>query len=120
MSGTLELFCWVQGDPHDQAFSLEIAGTKTVSALKKAIKAEKKPAFDHVPADTLKLWKVSASYQDEPVPLRADAGNAPLAGQCQVQSERRRWRSSRTSQAQGRYRRRSGIESIGATQERDP
>ena len=62
MSGTLELFCWVQGDDHRQAFSLKIAGTETVSALKKAIKEKKKLAFDHVPADTLKLWKVSASY----------------------------------------------------------
>ena len=90
MSGTLELFCWVQGDDYRQAFSLEIAGTKTVSALKKAIKEEKKVAFKHVDADTLKLWKVSASYERELMPLRADAGNAPLAGQCQVQS----WKSS--------------------------
>jgi hypothetical protein len=54
------------------------------------IKEKKKPEFDHVPADTLKLWKVSASYEREPMPLQADAGNAPLAGQCQVQS----WKSS--------------------------
>jgi hypothetical protein len=40
-----------------------------VGALKKVIKEEKKPAFDHVPANTLKLWKVSTSYQDEPMPL---------------------------------------------------
>jgi hypothetical protein len=73
---TLELFCWVQGDPHDQAFSLQIAETKTVSALKKAIKEEKKIAFGHVDADSLKLWKVSASYEHEPTPLRAVADNS--------------------------------------------
>jgi hypothetical protein len=37
---------------------LEIVGIKTLAALKKAIK-EEKPAFDHVPANTLKLWNVS-------------------------------------------------------------
>jgi hypothetical protein len=61
MSSTLELFCWVQGDDLQEAFSLEIAGTKTVSALKKAIKEEKKVAFEHVDAGSLKLWAVSAS-----------------------------------------------------------
>jgi hypothetical protein len=78
MSDTLELFCWVQGDPHDQAFAVKIAGTERVGALKKAIKEEKKVAFVQVDANNLKLWKVSASYQDEPMPLRADAGNANI------------------------------------------
>ena len=32
---------------------------ESVGSLKKAIKEEKKPAFDRVPADTLILWKVS-------------------------------------------------------------
>jgi hypothetical protein len=31
-----------------------------VADLRKAIKQEKRPYFDHVPADTLDLWKVSA------------------------------------------------------------
>ena len=66
---TLELFCWVQGDDPRHVFPLEIAETKTVGALKEAIKEKKKPAFDHVVADTLNLWRVSASYQDEPMPL---------------------------------------------------
>jgi hypothetical protein len=87
MSGTLELFCWVQGDDPRQAFSLKIAGAETVSALKEAIKEKKKVSFEHVDADTLKLWKVSASYQREPMPLRADAGDAPLAGQHQIRPE---------------------------------
>jgi hypothetical protein len=59
MSRTLELNCLVQGDDSRRVFQLEIASTKTVSALKDPIKDKKKPAFDHVPADTLVLWKVS-------------------------------------------------------------
>jgi len=94
MSGTLELFCWVKGDPLDQAFPLKIAGTETVGALKKAIKEEKKVAFEQVDADALKLWAVSVSYEREPMPLRADAGTAFLSGQYEVQSEQRLWRSS--------------------------
>jgi hypothetical protein len=90
MSDTFELFCWVQGDPHDQAFPLKIAGTEAVGTLKDMIKEKKEPEFDRVVAGSLKLWKVSASYQQEPMPLRADAGNAPLAVRCQVRSERRR------------------------------
>ena len=37
---------------------------KKVSALKRAIKNEKKPAFDHVPADDLKIFKVSFPVDD--------------------------------------------------------
>jgi len=56
---TLELNCLVLGDDRSHIFTIEIPDTKTVSALKKAIKDEKKPAFDHIPADTLILWNVS-------------------------------------------------------------
>jgi hypothetical protein len=63
MSDTFELFCWVQGDRHDQAFPLKIAGTQTVGDLKEAIKEKMEPAFDHVRANTLKLWQVSTSYK---------------------------------------------------------
>jgi hypothetical protein len=59
MFRTLELNCLVQGDDLRNAFSVEIASTKNVSALKQRIRKEKEPAFDHVPADTLVLWKVS-------------------------------------------------------------
>ena len=47
------------GEPHNHIFPVKIARTESVGVLKKAIKAEKQPAFDHVPADTLVLWKVS-------------------------------------------------------------
>jgi hypothetical protein len=51
----------VQGDDHNETFGIGIAGTNTVGDLKKAIK-EKKPAFDQVAADTLKLWKASRHF----------------------------------------------------------
>jgi hypothetical protein len=50
----------VLGDDPSHVFTIEIGGTKNVSTLKKAIKNEKKPAFDHVRADALVLWKARA------------------------------------------------------------
>jgi hypothetical protein len=55
----LELNCLVQGDGPRNAFSIEIESTKNVSALQQVIRKRKEPALDHVPADTLVLWKVS-------------------------------------------------------------
>jgi Crinkler effector protein N-terminal domain len=55
-SPLLEINCLVHGEPRSHIFPVKIAGTESVGALKKAIKDEKKPAFDHVPADTLVLW----------------------------------------------------------------
>ena len=49
----------VLGHDASRIFLIEIAERKTVGALRKAIKDEKRPTFDHVPADTLLLWKVS-------------------------------------------------------------
>jgi hypothetical protein len=46
------------GDPSD-IFAIEIALTKDVIALRKAIKDENKHEFDGVDAKTLKLWDVS-------------------------------------------------------------
>ena len=56
MSDAFVLNC--DDDPR-HVFSVGIAVTESVSALRKAIKVEKKPAFDHIPADTLVLWSVS-------------------------------------------------------------
>ena len=64
MPNTLALNCLVSGDDPDHIFTIEIANTKNVSALKKAIKAEKQVAFQHVDADTLVLWKVSCPVDD--------------------------------------------------------
>jgi hypothetical protein len=52
------LNCWVLGDEVNRVFSVDISGTKNVSALKDAI-SERNP--DLGPARTLELWKVSAS-----------------------------------------------------------
>src|ERR1700720_5055208 len=57
----LNLNCWVHGDEPQNVFPVKIARDETVGALKKAIKEEKKPLFDHIPADSLELWKVSNS-----------------------------------------------------------
>ena len=59
MSGTLDLNCLVLGHDASHIFPIEIAESKTVGTLRKAIKDEKRPAFDHVPTDALLLWKVS-------------------------------------------------------------
>jgi Crinkler effector protein N-terminal domain len=55
----LELNCLVLGDDSSHIFTIEIQGTKNISALKEVIKDKKKPVFDNVPADALKLFKVS-------------------------------------------------------------
>jgi hypothetical protein len=55
----LELNCLVRGDGTDHVFTIEIVNTKNVSALRKAIKEEKKHKFKHVDADSLILWNVS-------------------------------------------------------------
>jgi Crinkler effector protein N-terminal domain len=60
----LELNCLVLGDDSSHIFTIEIQGTKNISALRKAIKEEKKPIFDHVPADALKLFKVPFPVDD--------------------------------------------------------
>jgi len=62
MPTILELNCLVSGDNRGRIFTIEIADTKNVGALKDSIKVKKKPAFDHVPADTLALWKVSLPH----------------------------------------------------------
>ncbi len=55
----LELNCLMLGEGRGHIFPLEIPGTKTVGALREAIKDKKKNAFYHVDADTLILWRVS-------------------------------------------------------------
>ncbi|KAL4065048.1 hypothetical protein J3A83DRAFT_4263978 [Scleroderma citrinum] len=56
---TLTLNCFVLGDTPDHIFPVEIALTKTVGALKKAIKEEKPHAFHTVDADQLVLYRTS-------------------------------------------------------------
>jgi hypothetical protein len=60
----LELNCLVLGDDHSHIFTIEIQGTKNISALKELVKEKNKPAFDHVPAHTLELFKDSLPVGD--------------------------------------------------------
>jgi hypothetical protein len=65
----------VFGDDSGHVFTIEIEGSKNVSALKKAIKEEKKPAFDNIPADVLQLWKVAIPVNDG---FKENVGNIEL------------------------------------------
>jgi len=62
-SDMLDINCWVLGDDPKRVFSVEIAKTKTVDALKDAIKEKKKHTFDGIDADLLDLWKVCCRCQ---------------------------------------------------------
>ncbi|KAL4064512.1 hypothetical protein J3A83DRAFT_4272324 [Scleroderma citrinum] len=62
---TLYINCLVLGDTPDRIFPVEIARTKTVSALKEAIKDKKPHAFRSVDADKLDLCHVSLPNDDE-------------------------------------------------------
>jgi hypothetical protein len=56
---TLTLLCYVRGDKYKQAFTVKIKEGESVADLKKAIKEEQSPIFDHVTANSLALWRVS-------------------------------------------------------------
>jgi Crinkler effector protein N-terminal domain len=72
----LQLNCLVLGDDHHCVFPVEIAPTKTVGALKKAIKEEKKHAFRNVDADILLIWEVSIPVDGN---LKKNLNNLKLA-----------------------------------------
>jgi hypothetical protein len=59
MSDLLGLYCWVMGDETQQYFPIKILHTEDVGTLKDYIKEKKKPQLDQLPANALKLWKVS-------------------------------------------------------------
>jgi len=65
MSLQLELNCLVLGADISSIFPVKIANTESVGTFKELIKDKKRPAFDHVPADTLKLFKVSFPVDDD-------------------------------------------------------
>ena len=60
----LELNCLVFGGERSQIFTVEIANTKNVSALRDAIKEKKQHAFRNVDADDLVLWHHSVAIDD--------------------------------------------------------
>jgi hypothetical protein len=61
-SSFLKLICHVKGEPYKHTFEVKIGKEESVAALKKAIKEEKSPDFDHIPADSLVLWNASIPY----------------------------------------------------------
>ncbi|KAI9439820.1 hypothetical protein H4582DRAFT_2075187 [Lactarius indigo] len=58
-SPRLQLNCFALGGNRNNVFSVKIPGTESVSTLKEEIKDKMRPAFDHIVADTLILWRVS-------------------------------------------------------------
>ena len=56
---SITLLCLVKGNTLANAFPVDIEKDQLVGHLKKVIKAEKAPEFDHFPADRLKLWNVT-------------------------------------------------------------
>jgi hypothetical protein len=59
MANMITLQCRIQGDDPSRVFPVEVEPTKTVGTLKKTIKDEKRPEFDHIAADKLDLWTVA-------------------------------------------------------------
>jgi Crinkler effector protein N-terminal domain len=62
MSDQIRSFCWVQGDEHNQIFDIEIERSALITELKETIKP-KKPSFEKIAADSLKLYKVGEWYR---------------------------------------------------------
>ncbi|KAF9147092.1 hypothetical protein BGX20_006757, partial [Mortierella sp. AD010] len=67
MTSEITLFCIVDGD--STAFSIDIASTKTVDHLKKEIKKDQSPVFDHLRASDLTLWSVNIPCDDDEKPI---------------------------------------------------
>ena len=61
----LLLNCFVLGDDLKKVFTVEILETKNVSILKKLIKEEQSPRFDHAVASDLDIWDVSIPMNDD-------------------------------------------------------
>ena len=55
---SITLFCLVKGNTTANAFEVDIEKDKSVSHLKKVIKAEQPQTFANVDAKDIKLWKV--------------------------------------------------------------
>ena len=64
----LTLFCLVYGDPDAEPFPVKIDREETIGVLKDIIKEKRKPVFDYLPADHLRLWKVKIRITDEEMP----------------------------------------------------
>jgi len=58
------LSCLVHGEPVENAFTVDIERSKTISYLRELIKEKKAPRFNDVAADELTLWAVSIPDDD--------------------------------------------------------
>jgi hypothetical protein len=91
-SPLLEINCLVHGEPRSRIFPVEIASTKTVGALKDAIKEKKQHTFQHVDADALVLWRVSVPDNQDLVETLGDLVDeeslSPVHGLSKVFSNR--------------------------------
>jgi hypothetical protein len=65
MDTPLKLNCWVLGEDSTRIFPVEIDHDENVGGLKKAIKEEMKPTFDHITANSLNVWSVSIPINED-------------------------------------------------------
>ncbi|KAH7908778.1 hypothetical protein BJ138DRAFT_1115536 [Hygrophoropsis aurantiaca] len=77
-AATIRLNCLVRGDTRNHIFSVEIAGTQNVHALRKAIKVEKPHVFSDIEADGLILWNVSIALDNVERALQDNSFGEPL------------------------------------------
>jgi Crinkler effector protein N-terminal domain len=66
MSTIITLNCCIFSDDPSRIFSINIESNKNIYVLRKAIKDEKKPAFDSITVDSLDLSNVSIEINDLP------------------------------------------------------
>jgi hypothetical protein len=64
MSNLMVLNCLVLGDDTSGIFEVELDPTRSISRLREEIKVKKKPAFDHIVADSIILWEVSVPIDE--------------------------------------------------------
>ena len=63
MSGTLELNCILDGDPLSKVFTIEIAATKNISALRAEIKTCLHEVFRNIDAPNITLHPAFTPYE---------------------------------------------------------
>lgn len=73
---TLTILSWIWGEDPSKIIKVDIEGTKSVAALKQAIKMECAPGLDAFPVYDLKIFEVSITEDDLKQKLR-DAPQKP-------------------------------------------
>ena len=64
MSGIFEVNCLVLGDPEEEIFTVEVEGTKNISALKAIIKIERDDLFRDVVASKITVSTAFKKYAE--------------------------------------------------------